>query len=183
MCRSKSREGESIALIGRNALANHSSKNPFSLNPPHHWLGGDSGRVGSLLAVGTGFHPGADRPRKHVFSPALLGMGNREIERSSMKSWPSPSFRKFLTAVKYYLRHSAWPSLSAAHLEPEISLLVDEVFGRRRHKCPEEILGQMGDSPAQDSSRPRLSSTQSILSLPHRGFWLSGPASYGGNDS
>ena len=88
------------------------------------------GRVGSLLEVGTGFHPELTGRENLYLSGAILGMKRREIDRKLEEIVEFAEIGRFLdTAVKHY-SSGMYLRLAfsvAAHLDPDI-LLVDEVL-------------------------------------------------------
>ena len=106
------------------------------------------GRIGSLLEVGTGFHPELTRPREHL--PERRHPRHAQASRSSAsstRSSPSPRSSEFLdTPVKHY-SSGMYVRLAfavAAHLEPEI-LLVDEVLAVGDAQFQKKCLGKMED--------------------------------------
>ena len=105
------------------------------------------GRVGSLLEVGTGFHPELTGRENTYLSGAILGMSKREIERKFDEIVAFAELEKFIdTAVKHY-SSGMYVRLAfavAAHLEPEI-LLVDEVLAVGDINFQKKCLGKMGD--------------------------------------
>ena len=104
--------------------------------------------MGSLLEVGTGFHPELTGRENIYLNGAILGMRRaRDRRASSTRSSRSRESSKFIdTPVKHYSSgmYMRLAFCVAAHLEPEI-LLVDEVLAvgdaRFQHKC----LGKMED--------------------------------------
>src|SRR5690606_19924515 len=105
------------------------------------------GRVGSLLDVGTGFHPELTG-REHSYpSGANLGMSRAEIDGKFDEMVDVAEIEKFIdTAVKHY---SGGMGLRlgfavAAHLEPEI-LIVDEVLAVGDAEFQKKCLGKMSD--------------------------------------
>jgi lipopolysaccharide transport system ATP-binding protein len=88
------------------------------------------GRVGSLLEVGTGFHPDLTGRENIFLNGTILGMKSREIKRNFDEIVAFAEVGRFLdTAVKYYSSgmYLRLAFAIAAHLEPEI-LLLDEVL-------------------------------------------------------
>lgn len=104
------------------------------------------GRVGSLLEVGTGFHPELSGRENIYFNGAILGMKKREIDEKFDEIVKFSGVEKFLdTPVK---RYSSGMQVRlafsvAAHLEPEI-LLVDEVLAVGDAEFQKKCLGKMG---------------------------------------
>src|SRR5205823_7975921 len=88
------------------------------------------GRVGSLLEVGTGFHPELTGRENIYLNGAILGMKRGEIRRKFDEIVAFAEMERFLdTAVKHYSSgmYMRLAFAVAAHLEPEI-LVVDEVL-------------------------------------------------------
>jgi lipopolysaccharide transport system ATP-binding protein len=105
------------------------------------------GRVGSLLEVGTGFHPELTGRENVYLNGAILGMKKAEIDRKFDEIVAFAEVEKFLdTPVKHYSSgmHVRLAFAVAAHLEPEI-LLVDEVLAVGDAAFQKKCLGKMGD--------------------------------------
>jgi lipopolysaccharide transport system ATP-binding protein len=105
-----------------------------------------NGRVGSLLEVGTGFHPELTGRENIYLNGAILGMRRQEINRRFDEIVAFSEIEKFLdTPVKRY-SSGMYVRLAfavAAHLEPEI-LLVDEVLAVGDAAFQKKSLGKMG---------------------------------------
>src|SRR5204862_1113784 len=142
------REGEVLGLIGRNGAGKTTLLKILSriTRPTAGWAE-IHGRVGSLLEVGTGFHPELTGHENTFLSGAILGMGKREIERKFDEIVAFAELEKFIdTPVKYY-SSGMYVRLAfavAAHLDPEI-LLVDEVLAVGDINFQKKCLGKMGD--------------------------------------
>jgi lipopolysaccharide transport system ATP-binding protein len=142
------REGEVLGLIGRNGSGKTTLLKILSriTRPTEGWAE-IRGRVGSLLEVGTGFHPELTGRENTYLSGAILGMGRQEITRKFDEIVAFAELEKFIdTAVKHY-SSGMYVRLAfavAAHLEPEI-LLVDEVLAVGDIKFQRKCLGKMGD--------------------------------------
>jgi lipopolysaccharide transport system ATP-binding protein len=110
-----------------------------------------NGRVGSLLEVGTGFHPELTGRENIYLNGAILGMHRSEIVRKFDEIVEFAEIEKFLdTPVKRY-SSGMYVRLAfsvAAHLEPEI-LLVDEVLAVGDIAFQKKCLGKMGDVAKQ----------------------------------
>jgi lipopolysaccharide transport system ATP-binding protein len=106
-----------------------------------------NGRVGSLLEVGTGFHPELTGRENVYLNGALLGMKKREIDRKFDEIVAFAEIETFLdTMVKHY-SSGMYMRLAfsvAAHLEPEI-LIVDEVLAVGDQEFQKKCLGKMQD--------------------------------------
>jgi lipopolysaccharide transport system ATP-binding protein len=142
------REGEVLGLIGRNGAGKTTLLKILSriTRPTTGWAE-IHGHVGSLLEVGTGFHPELTGRENTYLSGAILGMGKAEIDRKFDEIVAFAELEKFIdTAVKHY-SSGMYVRLAfavAAHLEPEI-LLVDEVLAVGDIKFQKKCLGKMGD--------------------------------------
>jgi lipopolysaccharide transport system ATP-binding protein len=142
------KEGEVLGLIGRNGAGKTTLLKVLSriTRPTTGWAE-IHGRVGSLLEVGTGFHPELTGRENTYLSGAILGMGKKEIARKFDEIVAFAELEKFIdTAVKHY-SSGMYVRLAfavAAHLEPEI-LLVDEVLAVGDINFQKKCLGKMGD--------------------------------------
>ena len=105
------------------------------------------GRLGSLLEVGTGFHPELTGRENTYLNGAILGMSKKEIAGKFDEIVAFAEIEKFIdTPVKYY-SSGMYVRLAfsvAAHLEPEI-LLVDEVLAVGDVAFQKKCMGRMGD--------------------------------------
>lgn len=142
------KHGEVLGLIGRNGAGKTTLLKLLSqiTRPTAGWAD-IYGRVGSLLEVGTGFHPELTGRENIYLSGAILGMTKKEIDRKFDEIVAFSELEKFLdTAVKHY-SSGMYVRLAfavAAHLEPEI-LLVDEVLAVGDIKFQKKCLGKMSD--------------------------------------
>ena len=138
--------GERVGIIGRNGAGKSTLLKMLSrITAPTEGRAEVRGRVGSLLEVGTGFHPELTGRDNIVLSGAILGMRHREIEQKMDDIVEFAGVSRFLdTPVKrfssgMYLRLAF---AVAAHLEPEI-LLVDEVLAVGDADFQKKCLGRM----------------------------------------
>src|SRR5258708_770943 len=142
------KEGEVLGLIGRNGAGKTTLLKILSriTRPTTGWAE-IHGRVGSLLEVGTGFHPELTGRENTFLSGAILGMGKAEIVRKFDEIVAFAELEKFIdTPVKHY-SSGMYVRLAfavAAHLEPEI-LLVDEVLAVGDIRFQKKCMGKMGD--------------------------------------
>src|SRR5271169_3037297 len=142
------KEGEVLGLIGRNGAGKTTLLKVLSriTRPTTGWAE-IHGRVGSLLEVGTGFHPELTGRENTYLSGAILGMGKAEIARKFDEIVAFAELEKFIdTPVKHY-SSGMYVRLAfavAAHLEPEI-LLVDEVLAVGDITFQKKCMGKMGD--------------------------------------
>jgi len=142
------REGEVLGLIGRNGAGKTTLLKILSrITQPTTGWAEIHGRVGSLLEVGTGFHPELTGRENTFLSGAILGMSKREIASKFDEIVAFAELEKFIdTPVKHY-SSGMYVRLAfavAAHLEPEI-LLVDEVLAVGDINFQKKCLGKMGD--------------------------------------
>jgi lipopolysaccharide transport system ATP-binding protein len=141
-------EGEVLGLIGRNGSGKTTLLKILSriTRPTSGWAE-IHGRVGSLLEVGTGFHPELTGRENAYLSGAILGMSRQEITRKFDEIVAFAELDKFIdTPVKHY-SSGMYVRLAfavAAHLEPEI-LLVDEVLAVGDINFQRKCLGKMED--------------------------------------
>jgi lipopolysaccharide transport system ATP-binding protein len=142
------KEGEMLGLIGRNGAGKTTLLKILSriTRPTTGWAE-IHGRVGSLLEVGTGFHPELTGRENTFLSGAILGMSRREITSKFDEIVAFAELEKFIdTPIKHY-SSGMYVRLAfavAAHLEPEI-LLVDEVLAVGDINFQKKCLGKMGD--------------------------------------
>jgi lipopolysaccharide transport system ATP-binding protein len=141
-------EGEVLGLIGRNGSGKTTLLKILSrITQPTAGWAVIHGRVGSLLEVGTGFHPELTGRENTYLSGAILGMSKGEITRKFDEIVAFAELEKFIdTPVKHY-SSGMYVRLAfavAAHLEPEI-LLVDEVLAVGDINFQKKCLGKMGD--------------------------------------
>ena len=123
--------GDTVALVGRNGAGKSTLLKILSrITAPTIGRVELHGRVGSLLEVGTGFHPELTGRENIFLNGAILGMRRREIARSFDQIVAFSGVEAFVdTPVKRYSSgmHTRLAFAVAAHLETEI-LLVDEVL-------------------------------------------------------
>jgi len=142
------RQGEVLGLIGRNGAGKSTLLKILSrITEPTQGQVTLRGRVGSLLEVGTGFHPELTGRENVYLNGTILGMRRAEISRRFDDIVEFSGVERFLdTPVK---RYSSGMQVRlafavAAHLEPEI-LLVDEVLAVGDAEFQEKCLGKMRD--------------------------------------
>jgi homopolymeric O-antigen transport system ATP-binding protein len=141
-------QGEVLGLIGRNGAGKTTLLKILSriTRPTEGWAE-IRGHVGSLLEVGTGFHPELTGRENTFLSGAILGMSRREIARKFDEIVAFAELEKFIdTPVKHY-SSGMYVRLAfavAAHLEPEI-LIVDEVLAVGDINFQKKCLGKMGE--------------------------------------
>lgn len=127
----EARPGEVIGFIGRNGAGKSTLLKVLSrITDPTEGRAEIHGRVGSLLEVGTGFHPELTGRENVYLSGAILGMSKADIDRKFDLIVTFSEIEKFVdTPVKHYSSgmYLRMAFAVAAHLDPEI-LLVDEVL-------------------------------------------------------
>lgn len=141
-------EGEVVGLIGRNGAGKSTLLKIVSqITYPTEGEITLRGRVGSLLEVGTGFHPDLTGRENILLNGAILGMKKTEIDRNFDEIVKFSELEKFLdTPVKRY-SSGMYVRLGfavAAHLNPEI-LLVDEVLAVGDSQFQKKCLGKIRD--------------------------------------
>jgi lipopolysaccharide transport system ATP-binding protein len=146
------REGEVVGIIGRNGAGKTTLLKILArVTKPTEGYAEVRGRMGTLLEVGTGFHPELTGRENVYLSGGILGMSKREIERkfdeivafSEVEEFIDTPLKHFSTGMQTRLAFAV-----AAHLEPEI-LLVDEVLSVGDLQFQKKCLGKMGDVARQ----------------------------------
>ena len=144
--------GEVVGIIGRNGAGKSTLLKLLSrITEPTTGRAELYGRVGSLLEVGTGFHPELSGRENIYLNGAILGMGKGEIDRRFDEIVAFAEMEKFLeTPVKRYSSgmYMRLAFAVAAHLEPEI-LIIDEVLAVGDASFQKKCLGKMGDVAKQ----------------------------------
>ena len=140
--------GEVVGIIGRNGAGKSTLLKILSqITEPTEGQVDLYGRVGSLLEVGTGFHPELTGRENIYLNGAILGMRRAEIARKFDEIVAFAEVEKFIdTPVKHYSSgmYMRLAFAVAAHLEPEI-LVVDEVLAVGDAQFQKRCLGKMGD--------------------------------------
>ena len=142
------KRGQALGIIGRNGAGKSTLLKVLSrVTDPTEGYGEMRGRVGSLLEVGTGFHPELTGRENIFLNGAILGMHKKEIEARFDEIVAFSEVEKFIdTPVKRYSSgmYLRLAFAVAAHLEPEI-LVVDEVLAVGDADFQRKCLGKMGD--------------------------------------
>lgn len=140
--------GEVVGIIGGNGAGKSTLLKILSrITEPTEGDAWIHGRVGSLLEVGTGFHPELTGRENTYLNGAILGMGRREIDAKFDEIVAFAEVEKFIdTPVKHYSSgmYLRLAFAVAAHLEPEI-LIVDEVLAVGDANFQKKCLGKMSD--------------------------------------
>ena len=141
-------QGELVGIIGHNGAGKSTLLKILSrVTKPTTGEVELFGRIGSLLEVGTGFHPDLTGRENIFLSGAILGMRRAEIERKFDEIVAFSELEKFIeTSVKWY-SSGMYVRLAfsvAAHLEPEI-LMMDEVLAVGDAAFQQKCLDKMHD--------------------------------------
>jgi ABC-type polysaccharide/polyol phosphate transport system ATPase subunit len=142
------KQGEVVGLIGRNGAGKSTLLKILSriTRPTTGWAE-IRGRVGSLLEVGTGFHPELTGRENVFLNGSIIGMSKRETARKFDEIVAFAEIEEFIdTPVKRY-SSGMYVRLAfavAAHLDPEI-LFVDEVLSVGDVEFQRKCLGKMKD--------------------------------------
>jgi lipopolysaccharide transport system ATP-binding protein len=170
------RPGEIVGIIGRNGAGKSTLLKILSrITEPTRGRVEIYGRIGSLLEVGTGFHPELSGRENIYLNGSILGMTRREIESKFDEIVAFAELEQFIdTPVKRY-SSGMYVRLAfavAAHLEPEI-LLVDEVLAVGDAAFQKKCLGKMSDVAKHGRTILFVShNTAALLKLCDRGLLL-----------
>jgi lipopolysaccharide transport system ATP-binding protein len=172
------KEGEVIGIIGRNGAGKSTLLKVLSrITTPSEGYVDLFGRVGSLLEVGTGFHPELSGRENIFLSGSIVGMKKKEIEEKFDGIVKFSEIEKFVdTPVKRY-SSGMYVRLAfavAAHLDSEI-LLVDEVLAVGDAQFQKKCLGKMRE--VSETGRTILfvsHNMNAIRNLCQRVIWLKG---------
>ncbi len=170
------KSGEVVGIIGRNGAGKSTLLKILSrITDPTEGYADIYGRVGSLLEVGTGFHPELTGRENIYLNGAILGMKKMEIRRKFDEIVDFAEIGKFIdTPVKHYSSgmHVRLAFSVAAHLEPEI-LLVDEVLAVGDMAFQRKCLGKMDDVAEQGRTVLFVSHNMGLMqTLCQRGILL-----------
>src|SRR5215510_11059946 len=140
--------GEVLGVVGRNGAGKSTLLKVLSrITSPTAGQVDLRGRVGSLLEVGTGFHPELTGRENIFLNGAILGMSRREVARKFDDIVDFAEISRFLdTPVKRYSSgmYTRLAFAVASHLEPEI-LIVDEVLAVGDAAFQKKCLGKLGE--------------------------------------
>jgi lipopolysaccharide transport system ATP-binding protein len=168
--------GAVLGIIGRNGAGKSTLLKVLSrITKPTTGEARIRGRVGSLLEVGTGFHPELSGRENIYLNGAILGMTRREIQRRFDEIVTFAGIEQFLeTPIKRY-SSGMYVRLAfavAAHLEPEI-LVVDEVLAVGDQGFQRKCIGRMGEIAASGRTVLLVSHDLSMLArLSNSAVWL-----------
>ncbi len=170
------RQGEIVGIIGRNGAGKSTLLKIFSrITAPTTGQVKIKGRIGSLLEVGTGFHPELTGRENIYLNGAILGMTRAEVDRkfdeivdfSGVEQYIDTPVKRFSSGMHVRLAFAV-----AAHLEPEI-LVVDEVLAVGDAEFRKKSLGKMEDV-AQEGRTVLLVSHNmaAIQTICERSIWI-----------
>ena len=170
--------GEVLGIIGQNGAGKSTLLKILSrITEPTTGRAELYGRVGSLLEVGTGFHPELTGRENIYLNGAILGMTRPEIQRKFDEIVAFAELEKFLDTPVKRFSSGMYMRLAfavAAYLEPEI-LVVDEVLAVGDAVFQKKCLGRMRDISTEGRTVLFVSHNMAaIRSLCSRGILLSG---------
>ena len=169
-------EGEAIGVVGRNGAGKSTLLKILSrITEPTTGVARVYGRVGSLLEVGTGFHPELTGRENTYLNGAILGMPRREIDRRFDEIVEFAGVARFLdTPIKRYSSgmYLRLAFAVAAHLDPDI-LVVDEVLAVGDAEFQRRCLGKMATVEQEGRTVVFVSHDMGAISrLCQRAIWL-----------
>lgn len=169
-------KGEVVGIIGRNGAGKSTLLKIFSrVTDPTEGFVKINGRVGSILEVGTGFHPELTGRENIYLSGSILGMRKTEIDSNFDDIVKFAGTEKFLdTPVKHYSSgmQVRLGFAVAAHLKPDI-LIVDEVLAVGDAAFQKKSLGKMNDISKEGRAVLFVShSMPTIENLCSRAIWI-----------
>jgi len=170
------KQGQVVGIIGRNGAGKSTLLKILSqITEPTEGRIELRGRVGSLLEVGTGFHPELTGHENIYLYGTILGMDRWEVTRKFDEIVAFAELEKFIeTPVKRYSSgmYMRLAFAVAAHLEPEI-LLVDEVLAVGDASFQEKCLGKMENVSKEGRTVIFVSHNMaSIANLCSKALWL-----------
>ena len=146
-------QGEVLGIIGRNGAGKSTLLKILSqITPPTTGEIRLHGRVGSLLEVGTGFHPELSGRENIFLNGAILGMRKKEIEKKFDEIVDFAGVEKFLDLPVKRYSSGMYVRLAfavAAHLKPDI-LIIDEVLAVGDAEFQKKCLAKMKDVTTKD---------------------------------
>jgi len=175
-------QGEIVGLIGRNGAGKTTLLKILSrITRPTTGFAEIEGRVGSLLEVGTGFHPELTGRENVYLSGAILGMPSAEIRKKFDEIVSFAGVERFIdTPLKHFSTgmQTRLAFAVAAHLETEI-LLVDEVLAVGDLEFQKKCLGKMEEVSGSGRTVAFVSHQMNqIRRLCQRVFWFDGGQIY-----
>jgi lipopolysaccharide transport system ATP-binding protein len=171
-------QGEVIGIVGRNGAGKSTLLKVLSrITAPTEGHVTIRGLVGSLLEVGTGFHPELSGRENVFLNGAILGMRRGEIARKFDEIVAFAEIERFIdTPVKHYSSgmQMRLAFAVAAHLEPEV-LIVDEVLAVGDAAFQQKCLGKVGEVTKSGRTVLLVShQLNQVRRLCNRVVWLEG---------
>jgi len=170
------KQGEVLGIIGRNGAGKSTLLKVLTqITEPTEGRAELSGRVNSLLEVGTGFHPELTGRENVRLSGTILGMTRKEIDRkfdeivdfSGVETYIDTPVKRYSSGMRVRLGFAV-----AAHLEPEI-LLIDEVLAVGDAAFQKKCLGKMRDVAKEGRTVLFVSHNMgAVQNLCSRAIWL-----------
>lgn len=172
------KQGDIVGIIGRNGAGKSTLlKILAQITEPTKGRAEIYGRIGSLLEVGTGFHPELTGRENIFLNGAILGMRKTEIRRKFDEIVAFAEVEKFIdTPVKHYSSgmYLRLAFAVAAHLDPEI-LIVDEVLAVGDSVFQKKCLGKMEEVAGKGRTILFVSHNMAAVTrLCKWGLWLDG---------
>ena len=170
------KRGEILGIIGQNGAGKSTLLKIISqITAPTSGEIKIQGRIGSLLEVGTGFHPELTGRENTYLNGAILGMSKQEVDKKFGEIVTFSEIQKFIdTPVKRY-SSGMFVRLAfavAAHLDPEI-LVVDEVLAVGDARFQKKCLGKMKDVSGEGRTVLFVSHNMVALqSICNRAIWI-----------
>ena len=171
-------EGEVVGFIGRNGSGKSTLLKILTrITSPTEGTASIRGRVGSILEVGTGFHPELTGRENTYLNGAILGMKRREIQAKFDEIVAFSGIEKFIdTPVKRY-SSGMYVRLAfavAAHLDPEV-LIIDEVLAVGDYEFQQRCMGRIEEISSSGRTVIFVSHDMSAITrLCDRAYWLEG---------
>jgi ABC-type polysaccharide/polyol phosphate transport system ATPase subunit len=170
--------GEALGIVGPNGAGKSTLLRILArITYPTEGSARTRGTVGSLLDVGTGFHPELTGRENVFLSGAVLGMRRREIRTRFDEIVEFSGVERFLdTPVKRYSQgmRLRLAFAVAAHLEPPI-VVVDEVLAVGDSAFREKCMGKMAEMGRRDRTVLFVShDLGAVTQLCTRAVWLDG---------
>ncbi len=170
------REGESVGVVGRNGAGKSTLLRLLSrITQPTEGFCRTRGRVGTLLEVGTGFHPELTGRENVLLNGVILGMSRREVrgrfdeivEFAGVEAFLDTPLKRYSSGMQLRLAFAV-----AAHLDPGI-LIVDEVLAVGDAEFQRRCLGRMTELAGEGRTVIFVShDLGSVTRLCERAVWL-----------
>ena len=171
--------GEVVGVVGRNGAGKTTLLKVLAgITEPTEGEARLGGRVGSLLEVGTGFHPDLTGRENIYLNGAILGMTRHEIRSrfdeivafAEVEQFVDTPVKRYSSGMQVRLAFAV-----AAHLEPEI-LLIDEVLAVGDAGFQKRCLGKMQDVTRSDGRTVLLvsHSMTTVMAVCERAVFLDG---------